>query len=127
MAHLERFDFLMFETPMAHGEGDWSMPFETQGAQALNGTINLRLTAEEKARLQEDAGFAGLSLSELVRRRYFGRPLIADADTVIIRELRRIGGLLKQCHADGEGQHSDLTTAALAEVRACIQKLSHDR
>lgn len=102
------------------------MPFETQGAQALNGMINLRVTSEEKARLQEDAGFAGLSMSELVRRRYFGRPLIADVDVVMIRELRRIGRLL-QGHAESNGAPSELTTAALAEVRACIEKLSHDR
>ena len=103
------------------------MPFETKGVQALDGMLNLRLTSEEKARLLEDAGFAGLSMSELVRRRYFGRPLIADADAVMIRELRRIGRLLQQGHAESKGAHGEQTTAALAEVRACIQKLSHDR
>ena len=103
------------------------MPFETKGAQALDGTLNLRVTSEEKARFQEDASFAGLSMSEVVRRRYFGRPLIADADAVMIRELRRIGRLLQQGHAESNGAPSELTMAALAEVRACIQKLSHDR
>lgn len=103
------------------------MPFETKGAQALDGTLNLRVTSEEKARLQEDASFAGLSMSEVVRRRYFGRPLIADADAVIIRELRRIGRLLQQGHAQSNGEPSEPITAALAEVRACIEKLSHDR
>ena len=103
------------------------MPFETKGAQALDGTLNLRVTSEEKARLQEDASFAGLSMSEVVRRRYFGRPLIADAEAVIIRELRRIGRLLQQGHAQSNGEPSEPITAALAEVRACIEKLSHDR
>lgn len=103
------------------------MPFETKGVQALDGTLNLRVTAEEKARLQEDAGFAGLSMSEVVRRRYFGRPLIADADAVMIRELRRIGRLLEQGHAESKGAPSEPIASALAEVRACIEKLSHDR
>jgi hypothetical protein len=103
------------------------MPFETKGIHALDGTLNLRVTADEKARLQEDASLAGLTMSEVVRRRYFGRPLLADADLVIIRELRRIGGWLQNTQADSESAHGEQTAAALAEVRACIQKLSHDR
>lgn len=100
------------------------MPFETRGVQALDATLNLRLTAEEKARLLEDAGLAGLSMSELVRRRYFGRPLVADADLVLIRELRRIGQLLQQGETQSDGVHGEPTAAVLAEVRACIGKLS---
>ena len=39
---------------------------------------------------------AGLSVSAYLRRRFFGgRPLIAHTDAMMIRELRRLGGLLK--------------------------------
>ena len=50
------------------------MPFKTHGLDPLSAVINVRLTATEKTRLKEDADLAGLSLSELVRRRYFGKP-----------------------------------------------------
>ena len=62
---------------------------------SLRGRINLRVTEDELARVRRDADAAGISLSELVRRRYFGLPIIARTDDAMIRELRRQGGLLK--------------------------------
>jgi hypothetical protein len=56
----------------------------------------LRLSAEEDARLEKQAESAGISVSEYMRRRFFGgRPIIARTDDQAIRELRRLGGLLK--------------------------------
>ena len=44
----------------------------------------------------EEAAFAGLTVSEYMRRRFFGgRPILAQADASMLREMRRIGGLLK--------------------------------
>jgi len=60
------------------------MPFTVQGLEPLDAVVNVRLTASEKARLREDADLAGLSVSELVRRRYFGRPIVAHADAVLL-------------------------------------------
>ncbi len=68
--------------------------------EPLDKKISVRLTAAEKIQLAEDAQIAGLGLSELVRRRYFGRRIIANADTAILRELRRLGGLLKQLNSE---------------------------
>lgn len=66
------------------------------GRYAANILITLRVTVEEKTRLTEQAEIAGLSLSEYMRRRFFGgRPLVAHADLSTVAELRRIGGLLK--------------------------------
>lgn len=75
-----------------------AMPFEVQGDAPLTAKIAVRLQPEEKAQLREDADIAGISVSELVRRRYFGRPIVANADLMMIRELRRLGGLLKHVH-----------------------------
>jgi len=100
------------------------MAFETQGLEPLDAVINVRLTSAEKAALKEDADLAGLSLSELVRRRYFGRPILASADAVMLKELRRLGGLLKHVHTQSAGAYSQATAAAIAELRAYIQKLS---
>ncbi|GHU95949.1 hypothetical protein AGMMS49974_08630 [Deltaproteobacteria bacterium] len=66
------------------------------GKFAANVWLTLRVTPEEKNRLAELAAYVGLSISEYIRRRFFGgRPLIARADETAIRELRRLGGLLK--------------------------------
>lgn len=100
------------------------MPFETQGPEPLDAVINVRLTAAEKARLKEDADLAGLSMSGLVRRRYFGRPIIANADAVMLKELRRIGGLLKLHNESGGVYSKDATAGALVALKACIERLS---
>lgn len=100
------------------------MPFTVKGTEPLTAVVNVRLTPDEKERLKEDAELAGISVSELVRRRYFGRPIIASADTLMLKELRRIGGLLKHVHNESEGVYSQLTTKALEELRAYIRKLS---
>ena len=56
----------------------------------------LRLSGEEDARLTREAEAAGISVSEYMRRRFFGgRPIIARTDEQAIRDLRRLGGLLK--------------------------------
>ena len=64
-----------------------------EGKYAANLLLTFRVTAEEKARLEQQAD---MSVSAYLRRRFFGgRPLIAHTDAMMIRELRRIGGLLK--------------------------------
>ena len=65
------------------------------GRYAANILITLRVTVEEKTRLTEQAEIAGLSLSEYMRRRFFGGRIAAHTDLNTIAELRRIGGLLK--------------------------------
>ena len=57
----------------------------------------LWVTEKEAEQLEEQASISGLSVSECIRRRGFGgRPVVAHTDMNTIRELRRIGGLLKQ-------------------------------
>lgn len=72
------------------------MKTEVGGRSAARQWVTIRVTSEEKTRLTEQAEMAGLSLSEYMRRRFFGgRPLVAHTDALMVRELRRIGGLLK--------------------------------
>lgn len=69
---------------------------EEGGRSAARKWVTIRVTEREKTRLAEQAEMAGLSVSEYLRRRFFGgRPLIAHTDALMVRELRRIGGLLK--------------------------------
>lgn len=100
------------------------MPFAQIGLEALDTLISLRLTSGEKSQLKEDADLAGLSVSELVRRRYFGRPIVANADAIMIKELRRLGGLLKHVHVKSDGAYSRETAEALVAVKAYIEKMS---
>ena len=77
--------------------------------------------------MQEDAALASLSVSELVRRRSFGRPVIAQADQVMVRELRRIGELLKRLQEESDGAQRQQTTEVLSTLAAAIERLRHDR
>ena len=89
----------------------------------------LRLTGEEDARLSGQAAIAGISVSEYMRRLFFGgRPLVAKTDGKTIRELRRLGGLLKYNfeavrEKGGRNELAELS-ATLNAIRAVIERLS---
>ena len=85
----------------------------------------------------EQSGIAGLTISEYMRRRIFGgRPLVALTDAMMVRELRRVGGLFKnnfETLRRGEvapewGQQQEY---ALRSLAALIEKIGtayrHDR
>ena len=56
----------------------------------------VRITKAEDEKLQTQAAIARISVAEYMRRKFFGgRPIIARTDDLAIRELRRLGGLLK--------------------------------
>lgn len=101
------------------------MPFKVIGLEQLDERINVRLTAGEKARLKDDARTAALSMSELVRRRNFGRPILAHADAVMLKELRRIGGLLKHLHNESNGTYSKETSFTLIALKSYFEVLSN--
>lgn len=100
------------------------MAFEQKKNEGLDARLNLRLPQSERDTIKDDADMAGISMSELVRARYFGRPVVANADRLMIKELRRIGGLLKLVHVESNGAYSKDTAAALAQISDYITKLS---
>jgi hypothetical protein len=66
------------------------------GRYAANHLLTLRVTPEEKNWLAERVAIIGISLSAYARHRLFGgRPILPRADEAAIRELRRMGGLIK--------------------------------
>ena len=89
----------------------------------------VRITRAEDERLQEQAAIAHISVAEYMRRLFFGgRPIIARTDDQAIRELRRLGGLLKH-HFEMIRQTGDTDTlselnAALRAIRQAIETLS---
>jgi hypothetical protein len=65
-----------------------------------------------------------MPVAELVRLRALGRPVVAHTDAATIRELRRLGGLLKKVHVDSGGAYSAATADALAALHSAIGALA---
>jgi len=102
------------------------MPFGKNGAAGLTERLDVRVAPREKAQLRAIADAAGIVVAELVRRRALGRPIVSRTDATTIRELRRLGGLLKMVHVESGGAYSRETAAALAALHAAIRRLSSD-
>lgn len=109
---------------------------EGGGRSAARQWVTIRVTEREKTRLTEQAEIAGLSLSEYMRRRFFGGRLAAHLDLNAIAELRRIGGLLKHNfetlrQAKAPPDVFEKQEDALLKLVWAIQKISlrchHDR
>jgi hypothetical protein len=90
----------------------------------LTAVLNVRLTAGERAAVAENAETAGLTISAYCRRLIFGRTVHAHTDTAVIREMRRLGGLLKAVHTESGGAYSASTAAALADLREAIGRIA---
>jgi len=100
------------------------MPFARRGAAGLTERLDVRVAPVEKLQLRDIADTAGIAVAELVRQRALGRPLVSRTDATTIRELRRLGGLLKKVHTDSGGAYSRETGAALSALRAAIDRLA---
>lgn len=96
--------------------------------EPLDQRVTIRLTQTEKNILIEEADLAGLTTAELIRRRYFGKPIIAATDAATIRELRRTGGLLKHIFSQSDKYDRVVGTEILTtlnEVKECIQRIAN--
>jgi hypothetical protein len=100
------------------------MPFARKGTAALTERLDVRVAPGEKEHLRQIAAGAGISVAELIRARALDRPVVSRTDATTIRELRRLGGLLKKVHLDSGGAYSKETAAALTALRAAIVQLS---
>jgi hypothetical protein len=100
------------------------MPFARKGAAGLTERLDVRVAPGEKARLRATANAAGVAVAELVRARALGHPVVSRSDATTIRELRRLGGLLKKVHTDSGGAYSRETAAALDTLHAAIRLLA---
>jgi hypothetical protein len=101
-----------------------SVPFRRKGPAGLVERVDVRVAPGEKQQLRAIAKGAGIAVSELVRLRALGRPVICGTDATTIRELRRLGGLLKKVHVDSNGAYSQQTAAALAGLQGAIARLT---
>ena len=101
------------------------VPFRKKGPASLTGRLNIRLAPGEKQQLRAIARDGGLSVSDLVRLRALGRPVVCRTDATTIRELRRLGGLLKKVHVDSGGAYSAATANALGMLTRAIDRLGN--
>ena len=90
----------------------------------------MRLTVPERVQLREEADLAGMSISELVRKRTFDKTIHAATDLMMIRELRRLGGLQKYA-MNKLALHDEVVDECIATIRAiraAIERVAnHDR
>ncbi len=109
---------------------------ENNGRTAARRWLTVRVTENEWQRWTHAAALAGMSTSAYVRRKLDGgRPLIAQTDAATIRELRRIGGLLKHnftvLRESGAParilQQQEDMLRQLAKIIAVLGKTSSDR
>lgn len=116
-------------SPVRPGQGRRTALTErvTVSTDPLDAVINVRVSQSEKNELRDAATAAGMTLSAYCRRRFLGRVVMAHTDRVMIRELRRLGGLLKKVHVDSRGAYSQQTAAALDVIRKTIERLADDR
>lgn len=87
------------------------------------------MTTAEDERLREQAASVGLSVSEYMRRLMFGgRPIVAKTDSQSIRELRRLGGLLKHhfgmVRATGQPEAIAQMNRTLEGIQNAIEAMS---
>lgn len=83
--------------------------------------MSLRLPPADLDRIRADAAASGLTVSEVVRRRYFGVAVRARVDHQMISELRRLGGLVK--HSSGAGMWTPEARSVLSEIAAAINRI----
>jgi len=100
------------------------MPFGRKSPAGLTSRLDVRVAPVEKAQLRAIADAAGMPVAELVRLRALGRPVVSRTDATTIRELRRLGGLLKKVHSDSGGAYSGDTAAALQTLHVAIRRLA---
>jgi hypothetical protein len=106
------------------------MPFTSRTNDRASSRFEMRLTAAERQQLRDEADLAGMSISELVRKRTFGKTIHAAIDLVMIRELRRLGGLQKYT-INKFAPHFEVVdecNATIRALRAAIERVAnHDR
>jgi hypothetical protein len=100
------------------------VPFRRKGHANLTARLDVRVAPGEKEQLRGIARAAGIGVSDLVRLRALGRPVVCRTDATTIRELRRLGGLLKKVHVDSGGAYSQQTAEALRTLHAAIARLA---
>ena len=98
--------------------------FVGRAPAGLTARLDVRVAPAEKEQLASIAATAGIAVAELVRLRALGRPVVSRTDATTIRELRRLGGLLKLVHVESGGAYRQQTAELLSMLRAAVGRLA---
>lgn len=98
--------------------------YELKGDEPLLHSLRLRVTASDREHINKHAEAAGLTVSEYLRRCALRRVIMSRTDDMMVRELRRIAGLLKHVHIESGGAYSADTAAGLDSVRSAIDRIA---
>ena len=91
-----------------------------------NCRLYLRVTPDEQSTIREQAELSGLSISEYARKRVLGFRVMSKSELNILRELRRLGGLLKHLHNESHGLYSSETAEALNALTSYAHALERE-
>ena len=83
----------------------------------------VRMTPEESEIVKQKARDAGLSVSAFFRETALGRKTRSITDDVMINELRKLGGLLKNQFNVSGGQYSKESAETLRQITQAISRL----
>ena len=86
--------------------------------------MHLRVTEDEYGQIAADADNARLSMSAYIRRRALGHAVTSSTDMMMIRELRRQGGLIKHAIVESDGVAAADAAKAYRAIVELIEKLS---
>jgi hypothetical protein len=100
------------------------MSFQAKGPESLTVRVDVRWPPEEKKRLKEIAEAAGVSMSDLVRNRALGRPVVPKTDAAMLREFRRLGALLKHVHNETGGVFRQQTYETIMALQAAAKAVA---
>ena len=92
--------------------------------------FGVRLDAEERKQILEQANASSLTISEFIRRSALRKQIVPKSELIaigqltrILGELRRLGGLLKHIHVETRGRYSEDTRKALQTLEAYVNDL----
>lgn len=100
------------------------MAFE-KGTDNKTAQVRIRFTPDEKTQAEAFAKEGGLTLSEYIRRRALALPVRSKADTQMINELRKIGGLVKHIHNQTDGANSKESAGVLVAITEAIRRIGN--
>ena len=81
--------------------------------------LYLRVTSEERELIKLFSELSGLTISEYMRRRAYNIRVVAKLDISILKELRRLGGLVKHINNESHGIYNSEMIETLKAIVTC--------
>lgn len=93
----------------------------------FDASLNIRLHSLEKQKVADDAQVAGMSMSDVVRYRLNGTPIVSSLNYEMINSVRKAVGYIKHLHNESNGMYSDDTRAAINALTDLAKFIIEDK